>query len=279
LIQKITASRFALLVPALVVVMALSYQVHCIHKSHVPTTTPVLTGASAPASDLTDMQPRVATTFATPAVLAPAPAIRSDSESSKHAQDVVLTLLAKSLPETKSHGNQVVDSAAPTPSRTKPAAMTMLSISNYDQTTALETLSIRCRTDGYLSNAAGGDHILVKGVVTEDVVSAAKILIPAGSKVAGIAHIDRDTGRLESKGNWSIFAEHDELRIQAELQDADSGFHGIAGNETSFESELSQRQAVVRDGRYCFLADKTPFVLSLRGDVSVTEVKTIAPPE
>jgi hypothetical protein len=244
-IQKFMASRFALLVPALAVVMALSYQVYRIHKRNVPTTTPVQT----------------------------------DSESSKHAQDVVLALLAKSLPETKSHENQVADSPAPTPGRTKPAAMTMLSISNYDQTATVETLSIRCRTDGYLSNATGGDHILVKGVVTEDVVSAAKILIPAGSKVAGIAHIDPDTGRLESKGNWSIFAEHNELRIQAELQDADSGFHGIAGKETSFESELSQRQAVVRDGRYCFLADKTPFVLSLSGEVSVTEAKTIASPE
>ena len=279
MIQKIMASRFALLVPALAVAMALSYQVHCVHKSHVPTTTPVKTGASAPANHLTDTRPRVAATFAPPALVAPAPAIRSDPESSKHAEDVVLALLAKSLPETNSRGNEVADSPAPTPGRTKPGAMTMLSISNYDQTSTLETLSIRCRTDGYLSNAAGGDHILFKGVVTEDVVSAAKILIPAGSKVAGIAHIDRDTGRLESKGNWSIFAEHNELRIQAELQDADSGFQGIAGKETSFESELSQRQAVVRDGRYCFLADRTPFVLSLSGEVSVTEVKTIASPE
>jgi hypothetical protein len=279
LIQKIMASRFALLVPALAVVMASSYQVHRMLKGHVPTTTPVQTGTSAAPDDLADNQTRVPTTFTPPVAVAPVPPIRSDSESSKHAQDVVLALLAKSLPATKSREYQVADSPALATGRTKPATMTMLSISDYDQTTTLETLSIRCRTDGYLSNAARGDHILVKGVVTEDVVSAAKILIPAGSKVAGIAHIDPDTGRLESKGNWSIFAEHNELRIQAELQDADSGFHGIAGEETSFESELSQRQAVVRDGRYCFLADKTPFVLCLSGEVSVTEVKTIAPPE
>jgi hypothetical protein len=279
LIQKIMASHFALLVPALAGVMALSYQVHRMHKSNVPTTTPVQTGASFSTHDLSDKQTPAPTTFAQPVAVASAPPILSDSESSEQAQDVVLALLAKSLPATKSGENQVAHSPAPTAGRTKPAKMTMLSISNYDQTTPLETLSIRCRTDGYLSNAARGDHILVKGVVTEDVVSAAKILIPAGSKVAGIAHIDPDTGRLESKGNWSILAEHNQLRIQAELQDPDSGFHGIAGKETSFESELSQRQAVVRDGRYCFLADKTPFVLSLSGEVSVTEVKTTAPPE
>ena len=49
----------------------------------------------------------------------------------------------------------------------------------------------------------------------------------------------------------------------------------IFGKETSSESELSQRQAVVRDGRYYFLTDKTPFVLSLEGEVALKELKTL----
>ena len=92
---------------------------------------------------------------------------------------------------------------------------------------AARTLSIRCRTCGSLSNAAGSDHIVVQGVVTEDIVSGAgKILISAGSKVSGIGHVDSDSGRLKSRGNWSIFAGNHELRVQAEMKDADAGFPG-----------------------------------------------------
>ena len=164
------------------------------------------------------------------------------------------------------------ESQEPTEQRPK----TMLSISCYGQykTEASQHLLIHCRTQGGVSNA-GENRILLKGVVTEDVVSGGKILIAAGSRVAGIGRVDPDSGRFESKGNWSIIVENHELRVEAELQDADGGFHGIAGKETSFESELSQRQAVVRDGRYCFVVDKTPFVLSLTGKVDIAELKAL----
>ncbi|MBV8375425.1 MAG: hypothetical protein JO279_00320 [Verrucomicrobia bacterium] len=154
--------------------------------------------------------------------------------------------------------------------------MTMLTISCYElnKREAAQHLLIPCRTEGYISNAEQS-RVVLKGVVTEDVVSAGKILIAAGSKVAGIVHVDPDSGRFESEGNWSIIAENEELRVQAEVQDANGGFHGIAGKETSFESELTQRQAVARDGGYCFLADKTPFVLSLTGKVNITELKAV----
>jgi hypothetical protein len=153
----------------------------------------------------------------------------------------------------------------------KPKVMTMLSISCYEQgETQTAALLIRCRTDGYISNSDWVGRIVMKGVVTEDVVSAGKILIAAGSKVAGVAHVDPDSGRVESKGDWSIIADNHQVRVHGEVQDADTGFHGIQGKETSFESEPSQRQAVVRDGRYCFVADKTPFVLSIKGEVSIT---------
>jgi hypothetical protein len=191
-------------------------------------------------------------------------------------------LLANSLKVTPPPaGSAANEDHQPSAGSGKPKPMTMLSISCYPQneTQASQALLIRCRTDGYISNAAGGARFVIKGVVTEDVVSAGKILIAAGSKVAGIGHVDPDTGRVESKGDWAIVAGNHELRVHAELQDADGGFHGIPGKETSFESELSQRQAVVRDGRYCFLADKTPFALSITGDVSITALQPLESPD
>jgi hypothetical protein len=162
------------------------------------------------------------------------------------------------------------------PPATEAMTMTMLSISSVDESSSPpRTLSVPCRTSGYISNATARKRIVIKGVVTEDVVApTGKILIPAGSKVAGIGRLDCENGRLQSHGNWSIFSENREFRVLAEIQDENSGFPGIIGKETSFESELSQRQAVVRDGRYFFLADKTPFILLLKGEVSLKELKT-----
>jgi hypothetical protein len=162
------------------------------------------------------------------------------------------------------------------PESGKPKPMTVLSISCYGQTRAL---LMRCRTDGHIGNAPANGRIVLKGVVTEDVVSAGKILISAGSKVAGIGHIDPDSGRVESKGNWSIIADQREVRVHAEVQDADTGFHGIQAKETSCEREFSQGQAVVGDGRYCFLPDKTPFVLSISGEVTITVLQPLESPE
>ena len=167
------------------------------------------------------------------------------------------------------------------PESGKPKPMTMLSISCRDQDQPQDTqaLLIHCRTDGYISNAVSGGRLVIKGVVADDVVSAGKILIAAGSKVAGIGHIDPDSGRLESKANWSIIAESREVRVHGEVQEAETGFHGLQGKETSFEPEDSQRQAVVRDGRYYFLADKTPFVLSITGAVNITVLQPLKSPE
>jgi hypothetical protein len=153
-----------------------------------------------------------------------------------------------------------------------PKPMTMLAISCYDQgatPSSSQSFSILCRTEGNLSNATPTGRIVMKGVVTQDVVSNGKILIGAGSKVSGIGHVDADSGRIEAKGDWSIVMENEEIRVHAEAQDAPGGFHGIPGQETSFENQLSQRQAVARDGRYCFLPDKTSFVLSITGEVKI----------
>jgi hypothetical protein len=162
-------------------------------------------------------------------------------------------------------------------------SMTMLSIraQEPDQPRAPEnTLSLRCRTDRNVSNSTSADRIVLSGVVTDDVVSASgKILIAAGSKVAGVGQVDSDNGRIKSEGYWSIFAMKRELRVQAKMLDNSSGFPGIEGKETSSESELSQRQAVVRDGRYVFVAARTPFVLNVKGEVSFKELKILESPE
>jgi type IV secretory pathway VirB10-like protein len=222
-----------------------------------------------------------------PAAVSPAPieiASNSAGATTPSPAPNVLTLLANFSKEASLPGAEQARKPAG-PNRIRPAeppateamTMTMLSISSVDEgSSAPRTLSVRCRTSGYISNATARKRIVVKGVVTEDVVSpTGKILIPAGSKVAGIGQVDCENGRLQSHANWSIFAENRELRVLAEIQDENSGFPGIVGKETSFESELSQRQAVVRDGRYFFLADKTPFILLLKGEVGLKELKTL----
>jgi hypothetical protein len=178
-------------------------------------------------------------------------------------------LLANSLKEPPQSVSTTIRLKLAEPSRAaSPKPMTMLAISCYDQDatpSSSQSFSILCRTEGNLSNATPTGRIVMKGVVTQDVVSNGKILIGAGSKVSGIGRVDPDSGRIEAKGDWSIVAENQEIQVHGEAQDPAGGFHGIPGQETSFENQLSQRQAVVRDGRYCFLPDKTPFVLSITG--------------
>jgi hypothetical protein len=187
---------------------------------------------------------------------------------------VFLTLLmANTLKEAPQPESTAIKSKRAEPTQAAiPKPMTMLAISCYDQDSApsaAQSFSIQCRTEGNLSNAAATGRIVLNGVVTQDVVSNGKILIGAGSKVSGIGHVDPDSGRIEAKGDWSIVMENQEIQVHAEAQDAADGFHGIPGRETSFENQLSQRQAVARDGRYCFVPDRTPFVLSITGEVTI----------
>jgi hypothetical protein len=215
------------------------------------------------------------------ALSGPIPAIlvqpQPDTALPKQTTGIPVKLLRAPAQETR----QTLDAPAQSPQRSpesgQPKPKTMLSISSYEQghNRAPRSLLIRCRTNGSISNALIAPRIVIKGVVTEDVVASGKILIAAGSKVAGIAQFDPDSGRVESNGNWSIIADFREVRVHAELQDADTGFRGIQGKETSFDTERSQRQAVVLDGRYCFVADKTPFILSITGKVIITVLQPL----
>ena len=200
--------------------------------------------------------------------------VRKETTLPNQGANAFLTLLlANNLKETPQPvSTEIKPTAAPASGAATPRPMTMLSISCYDQAgaqRATQSFSIHCRTEGNLSNATPVGRIVMKGVVTQDVVSNGKILIDAGSKVSGIGHVDSDSGRIEAKGDWSILVDNQEIRVYAEAQDAAGGFHGIPGEETSTENQLSQRQAVARDGRYCFVPDKTPFVLSITGEVSI----------
>ena len=179
----------------------------------------------------------------------------------------VVSMLANALKTT--HAAQAKIPAEGTTPVPRPRAMTMLSISSVEANKTAQDLSIRCRTCGQLEQRLPGtDRVLIVAVVTADVVSqAGKILIRAGSKVAGIGRTDLDNGRLQSHGNWSIIDGDHELSVPAEMQDEVSGFEGVAGKETSLGSE--------RGGSYFFLADKTPFVLLLKGEAEMTEVKAL----
>jgi hypothetical protein len=192
-------------------------------------------------------------------------------------------LLANSSKEPPQPVSTTIRTKLAEPSQTaSPKPMTMLAISCYDQdgtSSSSQSFSILCRTEGNLSNAIPTGRIVMKGVVIQDVVSNGKILIGAGSKVSGIGHVDPDSGRIEAKGDWSIVTENQEIEVHGEAQDTAGGFHGIPGQETSFENQLSQRQAVVRDGRYCFLRDKTPFVLLVTGAVKIRLLQPLEPSE
>jgi hypothetical protein len=217
-------------------------------------------------------------------LLKPRAHAQEDSAIPNRGSTTFLTLLlTNSLKEPPRPVGTTIRTKHAEPSQAaSPKPMTMLAISCYDQDatpSSSQSFSIVCRTEGNLSNATPTGRIVMKGVVTQDVVSNGKILIGAGSKVSGIGHVDPDSGRIEAKGDWSIVTENQEIQVHGEAQDTAGGFHGIPGQETSFENQLSQRQAVVRDGRYCFLQDRTPFVLLITGAVKISVLQPLEPSE
>jgi hypothetical protein len=259
MMRDVWRRRWGLLILAITAATRLSAQAQESNLDNVtPTSGLILTKPGAHAQKDSAIPNRGGTTFLTLLL----------ANSSKEPPQPVGTTIRTKLAEPS-------QAASPKP-------MTMLSISCYDQDatpSSSQSFSILCRTEGNLSNANPTGRIVMKGVVTEDVVSNGKILIGAGSKVSGIGHVDPDSGRIEAKGNWSIVTENQEIQVHGEAQDTAGGFHGIPGQETSFENQLSQRQAVVRDGRYCFLQNRTPFVLRITGAVKIRVLQPLEPSE
>jgi hypothetical protein len=177
------------------------------------------------------------------------------------------------------HPNDIAINRIPGSTEAQPSMspmITMLSIrAGIDQSGPAvgNTLGIQCRTYVPVSNARRR-NVTIHGVVTQDVVSSAgKIVIMAGSRVVGRAAVDPENGRLKSTGLWSVFCDSTEIKIQARLLDRYAGMAGMLGQETN-EDEALHREAVVRDGRYVFVPEKTSFTLEVYGDISLQDIKS-----
>jgi hypothetical protein len=150
-------------------------------------------------------------------------------------------------------------------------SITMLSIRvDPVQNTMAKTLAIQCRTSVPFSNA-DGRTVTIHGVVSQEIVSSAgKILIMAGSRVVGSGRLDLENGRFKSDGLWSIFFDDTELQVQAQLLDRPAGLPGVLGQEALIEDEVLRR----RDGR-CFIVPRNaPFVLEVRGEIQLRDLKS-----
>ncbi len=155
----------------------------------------------------------------------------------------------------------------------EPITMLTIRVDASQQTTA-STLAIQCRTSLTIDNEHGRT-VTVQGVVTQEVVSSTgKILIMAGSRVVGSGLLDPENGRFKSDGQWSIFFDDTELKVQARLLDRPAGLPGILGQETSNEVGALQREAVKRDGRCIFVPRNAPFVLELHGEILLRDLKS-----
>ena len=160
--------------------------------------------------------------------------------------------------------------SAETPNAVSPS-ITMLSI-RVDplQNTAAKILAVQCRTTAPFSNLHGRT-VIIQGVVSQEVVSSTgKILIMAGSRVAGSGRLDPENGRFKSDGRWSIFFDDTELQVQAQLLDRPEGLPGILGREPLNEKEALRR----RDGCSITVPRNAPFVLELRGEIQLRDLKS-----
>jgi len=167
---------------------------------------------------------------------------------------------------------KTISTEAQTPVR---PAITMLSIRVDPLQNALaKTLAIQCRTSVAFSNAHGRT-VSIHGVVTQEVVSSAgKILIMAGSRVVGSGLLDPENGRFKSDGLWSIFFDDTELKVQAQLLDRPEGLPGILGQEPPNEDEALDREALRRGGRSIIVPRNAAFVLEIRGEIQLRDLKS-----
>jgi hypothetical protein len=138
------------------------------------------------------------------------------------------------------------------------------------ENTVAKTLAIQCRTTVPFSNVHGRT-VTIQGVVSQEVVSSTgKILIMAGSRVTGSGRLDLENGRFKSNGRWSIFFDDTELQIQAQLLDRPEGLPGILGREPPNEDESLRGP----NGRSIVVPRNAPFVLELRGEIQLRDLKS-----
>ena len=153
-----------------------------------------------------------------------------------------------------------------------PAPCTMLSIrADPAEELAANALSIRCRTNFAVSNAHGR-AVAIHGVVTEEVISPeGKILIMAGSRVAGSGMLDQESDRLRSDGVWSIFFDHTEMKVRASILDRPGGLIGVIGQVKTAKSGASTANTAA-NCRLVVVPANTPFTLELRGEIQLRDL-------
>jgi hypothetical protein len=186
-------------------------------------------------------------------------------------------LLFSVFPQTDSSAQKLVTAGVTDRQPSKEAQMavgppiTMLSIRVAPlQNTVAKTLAIQCRTTAPFSNAHGRT-VTIHGVVSQEVVtSMGKILIMAGSRVVGSGRLDLENGRFKSNGPWSIFFDDTELQVQAQLLDRPEGLPGILGREAPNEDAALPGP----DGRSVVVPRNAPFVLELRGEIQLRDLKS-----
>jgi hypothetical protein len=151
---------------------------------------------------------------------------------------------------------------------TTPAAGTMLSIrADPPEELAANALSIQCRTNLAVSNAHGRT-VAIHGVVTEEVVSPeGKILIMAGSRVAGSGVLDQESGRLRSDGVWSIFFDSTEMKVRARILDRPGGLIGVIGHVQPAKVGVSKADTGAGGGRLVVVPANAPFTLEPHGEI------------
>jgi hypothetical protein len=154
-----------------------------------------------------------------------------------------------------------------------PLQVTMLSI-RLDPTDGAvpNTLSVQCRTSLAVSNIHGS-AVSIQGVVTQEVVSSTgKILIMAGSRVAGGAILDLENNRFKSDGQWSIYFNDTELKVHARLLDRPHGLSGIIGQVRATENGNSEPDRILPASHLVVVPANSAFTLDACGEIELRDM-------
>jgi hypothetical protein len=159
----------------------------------------------------------------------------------------------------------------PSPRPGQPSSLSIYT--GPDEATIQRGLEIGVKLDRGLSNLQ--ERILVTGIVEEDVVSGSgNIIIPAGSKVAGVGYCDAARTRVVARGKWTFYVSDHQISLQGSLWGADRR-EGLSGLEDERGADPTKvKQAIYRDGVYLYVPEETEFTLRLNGNISVRDLGT-----
>jgi hypothetical protein len=249
------------------------------------TTPPAHSAKSQPAtSQLHDSDPIIAQAFiamisaSAAATPKPEPKLALDQEIAKAFIAMVSASRAgepiKSRPALLGRPDVRENASPPAVTATNSINTTFLSIRSDETPTDTSFATIPCRLAGAVSNGADGHHIVINGVVTDNIAaSSGKILIEAGTRVVGSGWLDTLAARIKGSGKWSLVTNNHVLKFDASLLEYAGGLDGLRGVETSPEPDAVQRAAVVRDGLYLYVPDRRPFALQIKGGFELSDLE------